>query len=223
MQRTRNCVTQTGMCDRERFRVQEEARVVTGLDDPEAAAQWVLARPGCRAEWVVVKMGGQGALLCARTDASSNCSSNRSGTTNGKGNRKENGGCGCKDSGSSTALTTTTRLGAVKVEVLDTVGCGDSFAAAVVMGFISGWPGDVTLALANAVGGATATGRGAGRNVARLEKVLALLEDGARGAADGGLEQAASFARAQELLLQSLASRQHLREQSREQQLSAAA
>ncbi|GLI62546.1 hypothetical protein VaNZ11_005210 [Volvox africanus] len=205
---------------------EEEARVVTGLADPEAAAQWVLARPGCRAEWVVVKMGGQGALLCARKDANSNgSSSSRTGSAiKGKGNRKENGGCGCsQSSGSSTALTTTTRLGAVKVEVLDTVGCGDSFAAAVVMGFISGWPGDVTLALANAVGGATATGRGAGRNVARLEKVLALLEDGAAGAADGGLEQAAAFARAQELLLQSLASRQHWRDQSREQQLSAAA
>ncbi|GIL69748.1 hypothetical protein Vretimale_10235 [Volvox reticuliferus] len=200
---------------------EEEARVVTGLDDPEAAAQWVLHRPGCRAQWVVVKMGSNGALLCARKDASSNCSSSGSGITNG--HEKGSGGCGDKGSDNSTALTASTRLGAIKVEVLDTVGCGDSFAAAVVMGFISGWPGDVTLALANAVGAATATGRGAGRNVARLEKVLELLAAGAAGAASGGPEQAAAFARARELLLQSLAAREERRKPLREQQLSAAA
>lgn len=93
------------------------------------------------------------------------------------------------------------------MDVVDTVGCGDSFAAAVVMGFISDWSADVTLALANAVGGATAMGRGAGRNVARSENVLALLTAGAEG---GSLpeEQCTSFVRAREFLLQSLASRQ---------------
>ncbi len=51
------------------------------------------------------------------------------------------------------------------------MGCGDSFAAAVVMGFSRGWAPEVTLALACAVGAATATGRGAGRNVASTDKV----------------------------------------------------
>ncbi len=43
--------------------------MVTGQSDPEAAARAVLARPGCLAEWCVVKMGGQGALLCRRAGA----------------------------------------------------------------------------------------------------------------------------------------------------------
>lgn len=51
-------------------------------------------------------------------------------------------------------------------QVQDTVGCGDSFAAAIVLGFTRGYSVEATLALANAVGAATATGRGAGTNVA---------------------------------------------------------
>ncbi len=47
----------------------QEALVVTSHSDPEAAARAVLARPGCLAEWCVVKMGGQGALLCRRAGA----------------------------------------------------------------------------------------------------------------------------------------------------------
>lgn len=65
----------------------------------------------------------------------------------------------------------------VKVEVADTVGCGDSFAAAIMMGYIKQgtMPIPTTLALANAVGAATAMGQGAGRNVASAAKVLELL------------------------------------------------
>ncbi|WOK97996.1 hypothetical protein Cni_G06709 [Canna indica] len=62
-----------------------------------------------------------------------------------------------------------------KVDVVDTVGCGDSFTAAIAFGFLHGMSAVETLALANAVGAATATGCGAGRNVARLNKVLELL------------------------------------------------
>ncbi|WOK98649.1 hypothetical protein Cni_G07361 [Canna indica] len=65
---------------------------------------------------------------------------------------------------------------AFKVNVVDTVGCGDSFTAAVAFGFLHGMPEVTTLALANAVGGATATGYGAGRNVAHLSTVLELLK-----------------------------------------------
>ncbi|XP_078164275.1 pfkB-like carbohydrate kinase family protein [Carex rostrata] len=63
-----------------------------------------------------------------------------------------------------------------KVELVDTVGCGDSFTAAIAYGFLHNLPASQTLMLANAVGAATATGCGAGRNVAHLEKVLDLLK-----------------------------------------------
>ncbi|EHA8591268.1 putative fructokinase-1 [Cocos nucifera] len=64
---------------------------------------------------------------------------------------------------------------AFKVNVVDTVGCGDSFTAAIAFGFLHDMPPVNSLALANAVGAATATGCGAGRNVAHLGKVLELL------------------------------------------------
>lgn len=60
---------------------------------------------------------------------------------------------------------------------MDTVGCGDSFTAAIAFGFLHDLPAVNTLTLANAVGAATATGCGAGRNVAHLEKVLQLLRE----------------------------------------------
>ncbi len=39
---------------------------MTGCREPEAAARWVLSRPGCRTQWAVVKLGGKGALLALR-------------------------------------------------------------------------------------------------------------------------------------------------------------
>ena len=62
-----------------------------------------------------------------------------------------------------------------RVKVADTVGCGDSFAAAIVLGFTRHWEELAVLALANAVGAATAMGQGAGRNVARAETVEQIL------------------------------------------------
>ncbi|KAJ1254775.1 hypothetical protein BS78_01G470800 [Paspalum vaginatum] len=64
-----------------------------------------------------------------------------------------------------------------KINVVDTVGCGDSFTAAIAFGFLHDLPAVNTLTLANAVGAATATGYGAGRNVAHLDKVLQLLRE----------------------------------------------
>ncbi|XP_057964670.1 fructokinase-1 isoform X2 [Malania oleifera] len=64
---------------------------------------------------------------------------------------------------------------AFKVNVIDTVGCGDSFVAAVAFGFIHNMPMVNTLAVANAVGAATAMGCGAGRNVANLEQVTKII------------------------------------------------
>ncbi|XP_057422998.1 fructokinase-1 isoform X2 [Lotus japonicus] len=75
-------------------------------------------------------------------------------------------------------LITTSRIAcapAFKVNVIDTVGCGDSFVAAIAYGFIHNMPMVNTLAIANAVGAATAMGCGAGRNVATLEKVVDIL------------------------------------------------
>ncbi|KAL5561775.1 hypothetical protein UlMin_031522 [Ulmus minor] len=66
---------------------------------------------------------------------------------------------------------------AFKVNVVDTVGCGDSFVAAIAFGFINRLPMVNTLAIANAVGAATAMGCGAGRNVAKLEQVIQLLRE----------------------------------------------
>lgn len=66
---------------------------------------------------------------------------------------------------------------AIQVDVEDTVGCGDSFAAAVVLGYINGHELPPVMALANAVGAATATGAGAGRNVANPQTVKKLLTD----------------------------------------------
>jgi sugar/nucleoside kinase (ribokinase family) len=75
-------------------------------------------------------------------------------------------------------------LPAIRVSAMDTVGCGDSFAAAVALGRRARAGLAPTLALANAVGAATAMGRGAGRNVARLRAVRELLTAAAAGAGD---------------------------------------
>jgi sugar/nucleoside kinase (ribokinase family) len=120
--------------------LQEEARIVTGHKDPEAAARYVLDRPSARAEWAVVKLGKDGALLRSRSEQR------------------------------------TYVFKGIEVEVQDTVGCGDSFASAIVLGFTRKHSIPATLALANAVGAATAMGRGAGRNVANASRVMQLLQ-----------------------------------------------
>ncbi|KAH6813683.1 pfkB-like carbohydrate kinase family protein [Perilla frutescens var. frutescens] len=65
---------------------------------------------------------------------------------------------------------------AFKVNVMDTVGCGDSFVAAIAFGYIHKLPLVYTLTIANAVGAATAMGCGAGRNVATLKQVVELVK-----------------------------------------------
>ncbi|KAL4422697.1 hypothetical protein ABPG75_008894 [Micractinium tetrahymenae] len=77
------------------------------------------------------------------------------------------------------------RQQALRVDVRDTVGCGDSFAAAVVLGFTRGHSIPAVMALASAVGAATAMGQGAGRNVARADTVLELLQSAVPGCEDG--------------------------------------
>lgn len=65
-----------------------------------------------------------------------------------------------------------------KVKIIDTVGCGDSFVAAVAFGFVHKMPEIHTLAIANAVGAATAMGCGAGRSVATFTKTMELIKTG---------------------------------------------
>ena len=69
-----------------------------------------------------------------------------------------------------------------QVPVADTVGCGDSFAAAIVLGYTQRKPLPPVLALSNAVGAATATLPGAGRNVASADTIRRLLSQQAAAA-----------------------------------------
>ena len=127
---------------------QEEANTLTGCADADAAAQTLLKRSRAANPWVIIKLGGRGAVAVTR--------------------------------GGSPTQPPRVAMPAASVaadELQDTVGCGDSFAAAILLGRTRGHDLEATLALANAVGGATATGRGAGRNVARLAQVRALLAD----------------------------------------------
>lgn len=67
------------------------------------------------------------------------------------------------------------------VEVGDTVGCGDSLAAAFAMGIVQGASISTVGALSNATGAATASRHGAGRNVAAAPTVRSILLSAAHG------------------------------------------
>ncbi|MCO5609515.1 hypothetical protein L7F22_063743 [Adiantum nelumboides] len=114
----------------------DEAKALTGLEDPTLAAKDLLAK-GQRTKWVIVKLGESGCLMV-------------------------------------TANSVYT-VPAFKVDIKDTVGCGDSFAAAIALGYTRKLPIVSMLALANAVGAATAMGCGAGRNVATSNDVTSIL------------------------------------------------
>ena len=62
------------------------------------------------------------------------------------------------------------KLGA-QVDVADTVGCGDSFTAAAALGWLAAAELRTLLTLCNAVGAATATSVGAGRQVQVLSQL----------------------------------------------------
>ena len=47
--------------------MQEEAEAVTEISDAEEAAWSILDRPGAVTQWCVVKLGGEGALLCTKS------------------------------------------------------------------------------------------------------------------------------------------------------------
>eukprot|EP00878_Enallax_costatus_P032986 GHUV01036348.1.p1 GENE.GHUV01036348.1~~GHUV01036348.1.p1 ORF type:complete len:298 (+),score=89.05 GHUV01036348.1:387-1280(+) len=99
--------------------------------------------------------------------------------------------------------------GAFQVEVKDTVGCGDSFAAAIVLGYTRTHDVHATLLLANAVGAATAMGRGAGTNVANASTVLSLLNRARSSASLESASQAHDLDNALHILHDSLSSVDH--------------
>lgn len=63
------------------------------------------------------------------------------------------------------------------VEVIDTVGAGDSFAAAFIAGWLRGGSLADCATLANAMGALTSTQRGAGTRIPPRERLLALLAE----------------------------------------------
>ncbi|MCC6904710.1 MAG: hypothetical protein IT326_02640 [Anaerolineae bacterium] len=64
-----------------------------------------------------------------------------------------------------------------RIHLVDTVGAGDAFAAAFIAGHLRGGTLRDCAALANAMGAATASVRGGGRNVPPVERLLGLLGD----------------------------------------------
>ncbi|MBX3052127.1 MAG: hypothetical protein KF753_11665 [Caldilineaceae bacterium] len=69
----------------------------------------------------------------------------------------------------------TTQVPGFDVTVLDTSGAGDSFNAGIICGYLNGWSLEHTGRFANAIGAVTVSKLGAGRQVATLAEVEALL------------------------------------------------
>jgi 2-dehydro-3-deoxygluconokinase len=81
---------------------------------------------------------------------------------------------GAKGCSVATARGTTTHPG-IPVSMVDTVGAGDSFAAAFIAGWLRGGTLDDCARLANAMGALTVTQRGAGTRIPTRERLLELL------------------------------------------------
>jgi ribokinase len=75
----------------------------------------------------------------------------------------------------------TLRAEAFPVEVVDSTGAGDCFAAGFVHGFLQGWPIDQTATFASAIGALSVTQRGGRSNLPSLDEVIAFMAE--RGAA----------------------------------------
>ena len=67
-----------------------------------------------------------------------------------------------------------------EINVIDPTGCGDSYAAAFVYGFLQGWTFERMGLFANAVGSITATRRGAMEGITSLEEVHLFLDKNER-------------------------------------------
>lgn len=140
----------------------------------------MLAHPGSTTSWAIVKLGSEGAILCARGAAApihidglkvrlfsfhrplngkpSGCQSYVVCYASASAKAQEGGVCMCVHCIALFLIIADGIL--MQVPVTDTVGCGDSFAAAIALGYTRGRSTDATLALANAVGAATAMSRG---------------------------------------------------------------
>ena len=116
-------------------------------------------------EWLIVKAGGEGAHLVVCGEGG------RPTLLHHPGFAVRHGALGVL------RLDSADRGNGVQVTVADTVGCGDSFAAGVLLGRLRPdlIPAEVCLTVANAIGAATAERSSAGRNVATLERVKAIL------------------------------------------------
>jgi sugar/nucleoside kinase (ribokinase family) len=68
------------------------------------------------------------------------------------------------------------RVPAFEVDVVDTTGAGDAFAAGFITGVLRGWPLDRTARFANAVGALCVTGLGAAGGVRSLDETLAFVD-----------------------------------------------
>jgi 2-dehydro-3-deoxygluconokinase len=120
----------------------EDARALSGLDDPEEMARYYLAL-GPKA--VVLKMGGDGALLCTAQEM---------------------------EGASSTRMQ---RFLPQKVASVDMSGAGDTFDAYFVNGYLSGWSLDKCVEFANAAAALTTTGLGCVTPIPERDRVEALL------------------------------------------------
>lgn len=168
---------------------EDESADVVGTNDAGEAAAAVLGMPGSITSWCVVKRGASGAILVVRgdrVDATKNKDPSvrlpgppESDEDDPRGH--QNGAShGSQTDNKHSAVLSVYVSPSFPVPVADTVGCGDSLAAAVMLGFTRS-PEDPggCLALACAVGAATALRPGAGRAVARVDEVGRILEDSA--------------------------------------------
>lgn len=158
---------------------EEEAEVVTGTANAEHAARYILDRQGTKTKWCIIKRGSNGALLASKTIPDAYTNESMIGY---KADIDERQDFCSLDSMSQNAIY---EQKALNVDVRDTVGCGDSFAAAIILGYTRQHCIAATMALASAVGAATAMGLGAGRNVAKIEDVEELLKAAVPDCEDG--------------------------------------
>ena len=171
---------------------EEEAEALTGTSEAGDAAAALLASSRAEDPWVVVKRGANGCTALTRSAAAAAAAEAEAEAEAAAeaGGREGGGGSGRSLRGSRGGVVSLPAM--VVASVADTVGCGDSFAAAVALGRARGGDLRHTLALANAVGAATATGRGAGRNVARVGAVRRLLEEAAMAGGGSDAEREAA-------------------------------
>jgi sugar/nucleoside kinase (ribokinase family) len=149
---------------------EEDAAVL----DPVVVARDLFNRAGCKAEWVVIKRGAEGACIFTR-----------------RGDQVYSGSptvdvcdtVGCGDAAAAAIVLGFLKINAKKQKLFD---ASSGKIAYLPNGTLAEMM-EQTLTLAAAVGAATATGAGAGRNVATADQVRELL-DGCilEGAEDGG-------------------------------------